>query len=106
MWIENFGTIALPIAAIILGLCALGALAFGVIGMLRDVKKALPSLIFLAILVVIFFITRNFVDPTLYDQNYDHSYIMSVGGGLTTFWVLLGITVVALIAGEIWNLIK
>ena len=95
------------------GFCAvLAVLVPIVIALMQDPKSLMKGLIGVAILLVIFFISKAMATaelPDIYVSKYDvttASLSQSIGGALTMTYALLGVSLLLIVYSEVSKIIK
>ncbi|MBQ3655378.1 MAG: hypothetical protein II956_00845 [Bacteroidales bacterium] len=98
-------------ALVLLGVCAVAAIAFPVVNMIANPKSAIKTIIALAVVAVIFGISYamssgalDSMAPTLVES--DESTRLWSGAGLNALYITLSLTILAVIASEVYAKIK
>lgn len=98
-------------ALVLLIVCAVTAVAFPVVNMIANPKSAIKTIIALAVVAVIFGISYamssgalDSMAPTLVES--DESTRLWSGAGLNALYITLTLTIVAVIASEVYAKIK
>lgn len=98
-------------ALVLLCVCAAAAVAFPVVNMVANPKSAIKTIIALAVVAVIFGISYamssgalDSMAPTLVES--DESTRLWSGAGLNALYITLTLTIVAVIASEVYAKIK
>ncbi|MBR4678117.1 MAG: hypothetical protein IKO99_08945 [Bacteroidales bacterium] len=98
-------------ALVLLCVCAVAAVAFPVVNMVANPKSAIKTIIALAVVAVIFGISYamssgalDSMAPTLVES--DESTRLWSGAGLNALYITLTLTIVAVIASEVYAKIK
>jgi len=98
-------------ALVLLCVCAVAAVAFPVVNMVANPKSAVKTIIALAVVAVIFGISYamssgalDSMAPTLVES--DESTRLWSGAGLNALYITLTLTIVAVIASEVYAKIK
>ncbi len=106
-FISEYGLI---IAYILTGLAALGAVVLPLIKSLDNPKSLVGSLVGVAFLAILFFVGYALagadVKPFYMEFNVDESLSKVIGGVLTMFYLLLGLTFLAIIYSEVSKIFK
>ena len=102
---------AIYTAYILILICAVTAVVFGIIHLARDPKQALWSLLGVVIVSVVFGISYSissgdFTFATMDRIDISPGGIKLVGAGLITFYLLAAITIIAAVVGEVVNFFK
>ncbi|TVR78307.1 MAG: hypothetical protein EA412_09110 [Chitinophagaceae bacterium] len=103
---------AIYAAYVLIAICAITAIVFGVMHLLRDPKQALWSVVGVVVVAVVFGIgyalsSSDFTFPGMEEKfSISPSGVQMVGAGIITFYLLAGITIVAGVVTEVMNVFK
>ena len=99
----------IPLAYIALGLAALGAVAFPIIQMFKDLKKAITTFVAIGILVVVFFVCYSLSanEPFTKGDTYVAAGQMRyIEAGIIMFYMLLGGSILAILYSSVSRYFK
>jgi len=99
----------MPLAYIALGIAALGAIAFPIIQMVKDLKKAITTFVAIGIILVLFLIcyALSANEPfTVGDISVSAAQMKFIGAGLNMFYTLLVASVLAILYSSVSHYFK
>jgi hypothetical protein len=107
---EFISSYLLPASYILVGLAAAGSILLPLIKSIGDPKSLVGSAIGLGFLLVLFFIGYSLagdeVTPKYMEFNVDSSLSKIIGGVLTMFYILLGVSLVGIVYTEVSKIFK
>ncbi|MCB0738593.1 MAG: hypothetical protein KDC92_13845 [Bacteroidetes bacterium] len=105
---DQVAEIGLNISYILFGLAVLGAVFSAVRALLINPKAIIMALIFVAAFVVVYFIAGSFATNEVTDKykslNIDENLSEFIGTLLNVMWIMLSLTVLAVIARGVKSL--
>lgn len=110
----SFFNPAVTIPVILIGLAVVALVVFGVLSVVSDPKGSLKFIISAAVVVVLFFVfyaaseseTSGKIFTLLQTNDISESTSKFISGGIKTTVLLIGLSVVAAIGGEVYNIFK
>ena len=99
----------MPLAYIALGIAALGAIAFPIIQMVKDLKKAITTFVAIGIILVIFFVcyALSANEPfTIGDIHVAAAQMKFIEAGIYMFYMLLAASVLAILYSSVSRYFK
>ena len=107
---EFISSYLLPASYVLVGLAAAGSILLPLIKSIGDPKSLVGTAIGLGLLLVIFLIGYSLagdeVTPKYTEFNVDASLSKIIGGVLTMFYILLGISVIGIVYTEVSKIFK
>jgi len=107
---EFISSYLLPASYVLVGLAAAGSILLPLVKSIGDPKSLIGTAIGLGILLVIFLIGYSLagdeVTPKYTEFNVDASLSKIIGGVLTMFYILLGISLVGIVYTEVSKIFK